>query len=550
MARCNELPAEVLLDIFLWTRAHCIVAQNPRQLSSTLDFQEGEWASACNRTDWIAVSHVSSFWRAVALASPLLWTLVDCGHPRWVPIFVARSKQAPLVVRAIFDRHVVPGQDLAALFPQAHRVKELHLVGPKQILQYFQPLLAAPAPLLERAFLVQKPVYPERLVLPDGYLFGNTASRLKVCIIHGPSAHIWSPSPWTSSLTDLDVTISDPTRPRVVLDAFRNMPLLERVSIRVLYPREMSSPGDAVALRHLRELRLTGHPSFLATVLSSLTYPHTSTLRIRCSQRNLELEKLLAKHWADIASSTEPMRGLRLLWNDTALSVQGYYPPDYDHRGAPHWYANKLHLEPLRGSFEPTMGMHLPPAVDPRLPRWDEGDGLRQGEDPPRPAFEYHVDDLFGSSSAKSALSVCGRLPLEQVRMLSMRGDPGDAERADLLRRLHGLRTLYTYAQNADTGMFTSLMEGMHAADGEVGADLRKVVIMLMRADVTKPGAPEPRALQSWLETRHQCDRPIEELCVLEGVVDHDTVMRWRPFVGNVSLHKRVKLRTHSDEDH
>jgi hypothetical protein len=57
----------------------------------------------CSNPDtlsWIKeVTHISRYWRTVALACPNLWSFPVFSQPKWADEFLKRSKMAPLTVK-------------------------------------------------------------------------------------------------------------------------------------------------------------------------------------------------------------------------------------------------------------------------------------------------------------------------------------------------------------------------------------------------------------------------------------------------------------------
>jgi hypothetical protein len=108
----------------------------------------------------IAVSHVSSFWRAVAVGTPSLWTRLlihPAQSPQWIQVYLSRSKSCPLDM--FFYGTVEPvtpawNSLLKTMLLLVHRLRRLHVSGDTRfvyaMLSHYQMLAA---PLLHEIFL-------------------------------------------------------------------------------------------------------------------------------------------------------------------------------------------------------------------------------------------------------------------------------------------------------------------------------------------------------------------------------------------------------------
>ncbi|KAI0081087.1 hypothetical protein K474DRAFT_1481973 [Panus rudis PR-1116 ss-1] len=95
MAQC---PPEILGEIFL---------QNAQLYEEEEDYQDN-WTPSTGPYQWLpGTTHVSRYWRQVALTTPLLWArIVVHSHPELVMEVLRRSKESPLDVVAFLDsRH-------------------------------------------------------------------------------------------------------------------------------------------------------------------------------------------------------------------------------------------------------------------------------------------------------------------------------------------------------------------------------------------------------------------------------------------------------------
>ncbi|KAJ7608712.1 hypothetical protein FB45DRAFT_845849 [Roridomyces roridus] len=109
LSATRQLPPEILTQIFLFS------------LPSMEEARRMEWDQSLQKSPWV-LCHVCSRWRAVALASPALWTLIlvqpvkdDDGDPCSVAMIeaqISRSGNSPLDI--IFDYEPWRGDTYAA----------------------------------------------------------------------------------------------------------------------------------------------------------------------------------------------------------------------------------------------------------------------------------------------------------------------------------------------------------------------------------------------------------------------------------------------------
>ncbi|KZV72181.1 hypothetical protein PENSPDRAFT_683881 [Peniophora sp. CONT] len=112
MDHTTLLPAEILCDIFSWTKLidpipnadqlRALKNDRRRQLADRVSANPSyisplKLVSASERLAWISLSHVCSRWRFLAIDQTELWTdLPLVLGPRWFKSFITRSKFAPV----------------------------------------------------------------------------------------------------------------------------------------------------------------------------------------------------------------------------------------------------------------------------------------------------------------------------------------------------------------------------------------------------------------------------------------------------------------------
>jgi len=97
---------------------------------------------------WIKVTHVSRYWREVALACPELWTSIIFSRPNWIPVMLSRAKMAPLVIRTDLSRDRI---DLLQPVLDKHisTVRELDIRASQSTLETLFKYMMTETPLLE-----------------------------------------------------------------------------------------------------------------------------------------------------------------------------------------------------------------------------------------------------------------------------------------------------------------------------------------------------------------------------------------------------------------
>ncbi|KAF7370497.1 hypothetical protein MSAN_00681500 [Mycena sanguinolenta] len=118
-------------------------------------------SSLHNDVSWLNVTRVSSRWRSVALSCPDLWSTLILSRPKWVPVMLARSKNASLVVRVDFTstRYCVNSPE-PILLENVARLRTLDIRSPQDQLAILLANLehAGSAPRLQHLRIVNTDV--------------------------------------------------------------------------------------------------------------------------------------------------------------------------------------------------------------------------------------------------------------------------------------------------------------------------------------------------------------------------------------------------------
>ncbi|KAI0712571.1 hypothetical protein C8Q76DRAFT_797409 [Earliella scabrosa] len=276
----SKVPVEVLVAIF----NYCVV---PLFLDAPL----GE-SGHTNSRALIRATHVCRRWRAVAIATPALWTVIDnCWSVEQVEAWLNRSNTAPL---SLFYREDMNGSGSRTRHPsmcdtlrdtEYSRLRRLDVdagsLGPLYTCPWY---LRRKAPMIECLTITSQPV-PSTLDQEDveddaPFLFCSEA-RLKALAIIPVTC--WLPSNTFPHLTHLKISISSISLEWLMHHFMRllsSAPLLQ-----YLHVSEADSlppyPGPRVVLASLRQVSITNTVlAFPFHLLSYLDIPEDALVRV------------------------------------------------------------------------------------------------------------------------------------------------------------------------------------------------------------------------------------------------------------------------------
>ncbi|KAI0043946.1 hypothetical protein FA95DRAFT_330312 [Auriscalpium vulgare] len=237
---------------------------------------------------WQTVTHVCMSWRAIAIASPLLWTHVDFRSYEWTREFLRRSQSAPLYVHTQ-DHLLQPGGDLASIhwaLEEMPRIRELHLVGHPDTLEAVEEHLLQAAPQLETLTISvtprgkgHDPAYVLSRDVFDGHAPRLRRLSLRMCCIE-PSM------PILPGLTHLSMDVPDARgsyHMGTLLEILSQPTRLEAVVIKGAVTdgetRICDTDHGAVSLPRLSSLRLSGSTAACTHLLAHLSIPRSAVRR-------------------------------------------------------------------------------------------------------------------------------------------------------------------------------------------------------------------------------------------------------------------------------
>lgn len=232
LATISDLPVELLQQIF----SYCAAFKDPLV---------GHYASPA----WIAVTHVCSHWRATALNSSSLWTLIDTDTmgKRWIKTFKERSNPSFIDLTLDFDRethmtkHFLNVDEVITLFTGCMRLRSLRVICKISIARELLSKLHTMTPIRFLSLSVidtnTRPV-----VLPDNMLGGQMPiPKVHFLTIGGP---IIAPRWLLRGITHF--TSNQLVSLQRLFDILHQMPALHSFTLkgRILNVRRPAAPRD------------------------------------------------------------------------------------------------------------------------------------------------------------------------------------------------------------------------------------------------------------------------------------------------------------------
>lgn len=268
LAPISRLPPEILSKIF----AFC-ASENP---------------STGKPLHWIKVSHISRYWRAVALDSPSLWGNIVTTRPRWTEEMVKRSKMARLTLDADLSC-VTPRIFEAVQLVLQHitRISDLRLVASSATINRLVTGLPIDAPFLESLSLSvprnNRFGMDEDFTLPQSLFSGDISQlqhlELVKCNINWDSSLLTGLT--VLKLSDIPL-LARPTTSQL-LDVLEKMPAMEILHLHEVLPsvddETMLSrvPDRIIALPHLSHIAVISTVPECTNLFKHITIPSSVT---------------------------------------------------------------------------------------------------------------------------------------------------------------------------------------------------------------------------------------------------------------------------------
>ncbi|OBZ65251.1 hypothetical protein A0H81_14759 [Grifola frondosa] len=266
-----RIPDDVLRGIF-----YLLIVASPALLKQALQ----------DRTGWLSVSYVCSYWRHLALASPELWTFIHVYETSPVAMleeFIIRSKDALLSFKFMSP---VSRLECPETFPQIVQTLSLHIGRISEIeiqetcpgkMRTILTLFTLPAPQLRTLRLHGSDL------LPESSMFGGQMPLLRQINVRGPTQ--WFPY---QNLTELVVSIVNAPPAEEIIWTLQRCPDLMILSLffaRSILPDNIDDeelvPKCHIELCHLERLRLrTRNYDDMAFILSHLSFSSTTSVQL------------------------------------------------------------------------------------------------------------------------------------------------------------------------------------------------------------------------------------------------------------------------------
>ncbi|KAH6897779.1 hypothetical protein BKA70DRAFT_1569873 [Coprinopsis sp. MPI-PUGE-AT-0042] len=238
---------------------------------------------------WLAVTHVCHLWRCVAMENPRLWCRISprLGR-RWMNIFVLRSKEVALSIRAFKHRdgslRTKERQFLSDMLQNHQRLEEIALELRKKEDRCLLGSLVNTMPALTHLTLLN--YMPEVTALPSPFL-GNDAPRVQLLSLDNLDLP-WS-SPILEGITSISVHNTERRIPGIphpsfntFFSALETMPELTKLSIEYALP--ITAPPNsriaAIPLPRLETLKLFGTCDQCRLVMQHIQIPLSARVKL------------------------------------------------------------------------------------------------------------------------------------------------------------------------------------------------------------------------------------------------------------------------------
>ncbi|GJE96036.1 F-box protein [Phanerochaete sordida] len=269
-----QLPDEILLDIFKTYRARCY-----KLAASTVD---------PSRYDWLRVSQVCHYWRALFVDTPSMWSDISFPcHPTLSMNMLQRSGEAPLAIIGITNTWT-KDEVVNMLAPQLHRVRRLELTTELPATEVFLRACASSPPNTHLTCLrVGLRVPASGFTFgPSGLLNGAGAPNMHTVavIVEWPvSFQGWS---FTARLEYLTVHSREYCERPPATDwsaLLASAPHLRKLSLKNILP-DTPAPQGIVTLSALTKLEVHDTPTRVAHLLTSIRTPAVRRTLLKCAR--------------------------------------------------------------------------------------------------------------------------------------------------------------------------------------------------------------------------------------------------------------------------
>ncbi|TFK23051.1 hypothetical protein FA15DRAFT_705795 [Coprinopsis marcescibilis] len=353
------------------------------------------------RPHWVNVTHVSHYWRNVALGCPSLWSNIHYtaqSSQSWTQAMLDRSQSVPLAVGVEWfcDEDLPSSTEVSfqrALEKNCSRLEQLYFQADshttlREFLEYIPPSVPNLRTLSisdcgsgNRTFRHTQSLKLDAPKLRDLRLINCRINWTSPLLRGLTSLRVWS----HVNATGLS---NPPPTAGEFLQALENMPALESLSLKIVYPDLSSMKREPVQLHHLQDLSLDGPFAEVVGVLRHLSIPTTTRINLACSVSTSGISRI----------STMFGRALHSSWLSAPLAKGS--------SDAAPQHLKSLVLSPHKEAVI-IYGWFLPHTY----PDWNRD----------RPELTLQLD--FEADSDRPRLAqLLSRLPIAQVRSLALYG--------------------------------------------------------------------------------------------------------------------------------
>ncbi|TEB23255.1 hypothetical protein FA13DRAFT_1452893 [Coprinellus micaceus] len=271
VAHPDRLPVEILCKIF----------------ESCVD-QVSNGESETERVSWMKITHVSRYWREVALDHASLWSNISFIHPELAKVMLIRSRNSPLIIRfrrSESEEEPRPVLDLA--LSQASRLKVIEVMpgpGTPSDLEFAWVLrtIGTTAPILEKLTMWNHVRVANRYSFPKALLAGFVPAlrRIEFREMDIPWGDITVC--WPTRLTHFTLSFCRCGSLADIFRAMSKMASLELVHFNRCLPELSQSTiwSTSIELPQLSSLVLTDSPITLAAFFSGLKLPRIALISL------------------------------------------------------------------------------------------------------------------------------------------------------------------------------------------------------------------------------------------------------------------------------
>lgn len=349
-----RLPIETISEIFLLLQK----SQDSRS------HREHPWS-------WMTISHICSHWRAIALSTQELWTVIETAKHATIEqtkAFLARSGTSQLVVHhrdnwGLNDKAL---QRFMLTLTHLHRVREMRIFTLDNFpVELREVLLANPAPLLQTFHLFTQ---SDRL-FDVRELFQEQAPKLKTLALQ-VNAPSWSSVPIMRDLTELRFGSS--MSPPTLQGIFSILALNPNLENLVIYwqpdealTSDLRALREPIQLQSMKDLTISGgNHKMLCQLLKNVVFTPSMAWNIYCrdfplNDAHADPNSIIPPYYTSTVTSTSPKAKDNQSCTYLLLAVNPHYvqldaDPPYrngvrnSNADDPHRMVNYMWRNPLR----------------------------------------------------------------------------------------------------------------------------------------------------------------------------------------------------------